>query len=345
MADRKFFDIDLSQINPPHSTVDVPDVPGDVQQVVLGDVMNWVITEKVHDYSNNRGDGKISKSTAKSAATGVNPDIIGEITIGYYDEEDEENKKLTLNNFHSRIYGFLTRVKKGDMTPEELATPVSVRVQMNFLGSYLAMNAPGSPHRTKDKIMNPDLKYGKVLGEIFDQVGGGCREFIKSNKWTVLSSIVYNMTQPDPDWVWPEVYGLRTQAGKSANEIAGKTDILDQKQRNDIADAISFWYELCKALHDEVKESGIDVSKITDSAGFFGFVVCDRLQKATGNSSRSFDANQKENVSKILKNLSRMLYICPILCRGDKDQVMHFYGELCEELKKGKPGRKPKKTA
>lgn len=134
---------------------------------------------------------------------GVNPDIIGECTLGSWEVKDDKGnvkKAMCLNNFHSRLYGFLKRFKNGKMTRKELATQVAVRVQEDFIGGYQGLNPLSTGHQTKHMLSNPDLAYGCILQEVFDKIGPDITNAVGNNRWTILSSVLYNLTEPQPNW-------------------------------------------------------------------------------------------------------------------------------------------------
>jgi len=311
-----FFDLDLEGVPVPLATHQMPRRKGTVVLANLGSIINWVLTGQLSFYSHNRGDGSLSLATIKkTAAEGVVPDIIGECTIGQWEGG------MRLNNWHSRLYGFLYLHKERQLKQKDLDLPVSVRVQENFIESYTGLSVN---HKTRDKIKCPELAYGGILKDVFDAVGPECIHVIGSNRWTVLSSVIYNLSQAAPRWYWPDVYRVRMEARQLANELYGAIR-LSQDKRKKLAEAIQFWYNLVMTVE---ANSPANVSKIRSSAGFFGYVLCDQL------SDKRISKNHKINANKVLRNLDKMLKICPELCRGDRADIVAHNVQLDRILKK-----------
>jgi hypothetical protein len=318
MSSNSFFGIDLEGVKCPVESEKMPKKAGVLVHTTLGTIMAWIIKGCLHPYINNRGDGRLSNNTSLSAKSGVNVNSLGECTIGLFESEGET--RMTLADFHSRLAGFMERHKNGDMTKTELDTPISVRVAVDFMDSYRQLNA-SDPHRNKHKIRNPDLAYGPIVQQIFDSVSEECIGRIGANKWTILSSIIYNMTLPNKDWNWPKVYQKRQIAGKLSNELAGSIQIT-QKEMKRLIVAIEGWNQLMAVLEEKAKDSGINVSKIVGNAGLFGFMVCDRMWAVERLSSNPV------LVKRILRNLPSVMKSCPELCRGNRQMVEICTGQL-----------------
>jgi len=305
----------------------MPRSVGSVTIVNLGSIINWVMTEQLSPYFNNRGCGRLSKKTKESAYNGVKGDSLGECTYGLVVKNRVQ--KFVLTDFHSRLGGFLKRWVEGKMSAKELKTEISVRVVANHLESYQELNA-GDPHRTKDKIKNPDLAYGVILKEIRESVGEKAMAMIGDNKWTILSSIIYNMglgAIKDEEWSWPQVYKKRGDAMKIANKNAGHIEV-DKDNRLKLIHAIQYWHALMKEVETKAAKSGIEICKVTRSAGLFGLIICDRMCK------KPHFATQNVMINKIIRNLVSIRHACPELCRGNKSAVKSFSLELAELFNK-----------
>ena len=307
----------------------MPRKVGSVTIVNLGSIINWVMTEQLIPYFNNRGCGRLSKKTFESAYSGVEGDSLGECTYGLVVKKGV--RKFVLTDFHSRLGGFLKRWVDGKMSPKELKTTISVRVVANHLKSYQKLNA-GDPHRTKDKIKNPDLAYGVILKEIRESVGEESMAMIGDNKWTILSSVIYNMglgAIKDEDWIWPQVYKKRGDAMKIADKDAGHIKV-SPDNRLKLIYAIQYWHKLMKEVETKAEPSGIEICSVTRSAGLFGFIICDRMCK------KPHFSTQNVMINKIMRNLVSIRHACPELCRGNRDAVKSFSLQLAELFKHNK---------
>lgn len=313
----------------PKETTKLEKKPGKVFLADIGSVLAWALTGQVLPYSNNRGNGKVSSATFRRICEdGVIPDVIGEVTLGiYHNAEGEE--AFCFNNWHSRTKAFLWRLLNNKLTPKETSTIVSVRVQENFIDSYQKMNAPGSAHQTKDKICNPDLAYGVHLtgpGGVFERLGDDCISLIGSNKWTILSALLYNLGENEvEDWDWPQVYRLRMKARHVADEKAGKFP-LTKKKLDSFVDAVNFWYQLMLTVKAG-NTSKIKIEKILRSAGFFGYIVSDQL------GAKEFHASNKITANRIFSNSNELLQSLPELTRGTDITVSKFTCKLDKMFK------------
>lgn len=329
--------IEPDELAIPEALHEMPRARGTVSQATLGSIINWVLTGQLHFYPYNRGDGRVSRPTAKSAAEGINPDIIGECTIGRWKVEENGDSKnaYCLNNFHSRLLGAIVRLKNGELTHKEENIPVSVRVQADFLGGYQGMNASGQAHRTKDKIKSPDLAYGSLLRKVFGTVGENCEKCLGDNKWTTLSSVLYNLSDvaPTPSkksnkWYWPWVYRLRTESRHIADK--GKETLnISEKRTKDMIQAVQYWHTLVMSLEAKVTKGSKDAARIAGSAGFFGYIVCDRLSPTP-----RLSKNVGVIVKRLARNIGKVSEICPELTRGNQITVVNFTGMLDKILKK-----------
>lgn len=299
----------------------IPRRVGVVQVYTLGSIINWILTGKLVPYLNNRGNGMSSQKTTASAYAGVKGDSLGECTIGIY------NGELTLADFHSRLNGFCRRYVDGLMTVRELKTPISVRVAGDFLSAYRELNG-GDPHCTKHKIANPDLAYGSIIQSISTAVGPDCMKLIGQNKWTVLSSIIYNLSYcEDRNWSWPAVYRFRQVSMKLANNEAGSL-VISASDKRYLIQAIKYWYDLMVVLNNRAKETDNNVKKIIGNAGLFGFIVCDRMWATPTFSTPPV------MVKKIIRNLPAVQRACPELCRSNKDTMIEYSLQLNQIFKK-----------
>ncbi len=319
-----FFAVDLSGLpkaSVPKAEHKMPQKKGTKMITTLGSVMHWILTETLHLYENNRGDGTLSNSTFQSTSQGVDADVIGEVIIGLHKPFGSDEERMTLANGHSRFGGFFQRLLNGELTEDELATPIGVTVAHHFLSAYQRVNAPGSAHRTKDKIKNVNLAYGGILKRIFKAVGEDCKLAIGDNKWTILSSIIYNCLTPNRSWFWPEVYQNRQPAMRKANDLAGSIKVTQADEKRLIV-AIDFWFKLMKGLDEQAMNSGVNVKKVIRNAGLFGFIVCDQMRTNSEFSSATV------MIKKIIRNLTIVELACPELCRGDRQTVLRYTTEL-----------------
>lgn len=302
---------------------EMPREKGSVSIQNLGSVLNWLITDQLHAYKNNRGDGRVSKRTSDSAYAGVKGDSLGECTIGEIRLENGR-KVMALADFHSRLFGFLRRYVDGLMTEKELRTSISVRVVDEHLLSYQELNS-SDPHKNKDKIKNPDLAYGPVLKKIQDTMGKDCMSLIGNNKWTILSSIIFNLANGEKEWNWPDVYQQRGKAGKLANNKADHFNI-SQHDLKRLCEAIQFWYDLMMLVSEQANKIGNPsiFQKIIGNAGMFGFIVCDRML------DKPRFSNVKILANKIIREVDIVSKACPDLCRGTRITVLQFSTRLSE---------------
>jgi len=315
----RFFDIDLTGVKlVPRQIFDVPTVPGTVgSDYTVGGILNWIISEQVLSYANNRGDGHVAPVTAESAEAGVDKDVIGELTIGLW------NGCMHMNDKHSRFYGFLKRHVDGKMTDAEYKTKVSVRVVEKFLESYMKMNSVTN-HRTHDKIKNPNLIFGKVWDEIKDRLSDECKARIGDKRWTVVSSMLLSLSTIDrgsEDWNFPHLYSKRGQATAIANNLPSKKLLHVSPENTDaLVEAIQYWSDLILSIKAEAGKA--NVMKITKSAGFFGFILTAKLSKLM------VLPKMEKVVAQILKRQDDVKEICPDLCRGDRSEVVKFCKQL-----------------
>ena len=310
---------------PPPENYPMPKKKLELATVDLSSILNWVMTGQLKPYPYNRGSGTIAEVTVNSAEKGVKADIIGECTIGLFlPNKSGENPYWYLNNFHSRIGGFLRRYEKGEMTKEELGVKVGVRVQEEFLQSYQDMNASGSSHRTKDKIQNPDLAYGSILEKVFLAIGEQAVNCVGKNKWTVLSAIIYYAaTAKDAKWYWPQVYQTRQYAMKKANHDSN-TIRLSKKDTDKFVRGIQFWHSLVMKIEAQSQAAGLgDFAKIRNSAGFFGYILCDQMLD-----SPLLSKSQPVLIKRIMRHHKLFIDIMPELCRGNKDAVCRWTDQL-----------------
>jgi hypothetical protein len=328
----EFLGLDLSEttLPIPEETVSLVKKPGEVFLATIGSVLHWVLTAQVLPYVNNRGTGKVSPSTFKRIyEDGVKPDVVGEVTLGVYENAAGE-KEFCFNNWHSRTKAFLARWRDKKLTAKELATIVSVRVQKDFIDSYQKMNAPGSAHQTKDKICNPDLAYGVYLkgpDGVFERLGANCETLIGSNKWTIISALLYNLGENEvTDWFWPQVYRLRSKARLVADKKQGEFKIT-KKKLDTFVEAVDFWYKLMLMVKAE-NSSKVKIDKIIRSAGFFGYIVADQL------GAKKFHSSAKITSNRIYANYHRLLLSLPELTRGTDETVTKFAGDLDKIFKK-----------
>lgn len=318
-----FFDLDLSEIkNPPKAQNKIPTKAGDVMVTNLGTVLNWIITGALSFYGNNRGNGRVSKKTYGRARLGVLRDCLGEVSIGHWEG------MMRLADVQSRFYGFLLRYLEGEMTREELASKVSVRCVEDFLQAYMLLN-DGDNHRTHDKIKNPDLLYGTEWEKICKNLSSGCLDMIGDKRWTVISSLIYALATVErsaDEWYFPLLYGKRSQASACANRVPNGGPIkLTKAQVEDLTEAIQYWHELVLTVKAEAGK--VNVGKMVRSAGFFGYVLTAKL------SGKNVLPHKIGTLSgRILRNLDKILKICPELCRGNRQEVVIHCGDLTKML-------------
>lgn len=320
-----FFDLTIPQGTAiPRASVEMPKKKGSVVLANIGSILNWFLTGHLHPYNFNRGQGQVSQTTSKNVEGGIHPDIIGECTYGWYESPNSDQKGWCLNNWHGRLHGCLRRYLSDNLSKTELAISVSVRVQERFISSYQLMNL-NTGHRTKDKIVCPDLVYGAIIQDVYARLSEGCQKLIGSNRWTVLSSILFNMDgspKKKREWYWPAVYQKRSKAMERANEAAG-TIVISSEMVQKLVQAIHFWYDLVMQIEAAAGPSNVNVSKIRTSAGFFGYIICDRMEDTPGISD-----NKKALTKRIFRHLSDIMELCPELCRGDTITVKKFTGHL-----------------
>lgn len=320
-----FFGVDLTDAPVPTAQEKMPRKEGKYI-VTLASLVNWAMTGLLHIYDNNRGDGKVSKQTSDSTAAGINKNAIGEFQIGMY--SGDEVSRITIANGHSRLGGIFQRLASGELTQKELEMSVYVTFleEGEFMRTYQMVNASTS-HKNKDKIKNPDLAFGPTMKKLRDGVGETCMSLIGNNKWTVLSSIIFNLTTPNRSWLWPEVYQKRMPASAMANELAGELKIATADHKRLIG-AVQFWFELMDGLREKAKESGVDVSKIVSNAGMFGYIVCDQMKTVPELSTPPI------LIKKMIRHLPTILLACPELCRGNRPMILQKTFELDDIFKR-----------
>jgi len=319
-----FFDVNLTDVPVPTAQEKMPRKEGKYI-VTLASLLNWVMTGLLHIYDNNRGDGRVSKQTSDSTAAGVNKNAIGEFQIGMY---NGDSPRITIANGHSRLGGIFQRLANGELTPTELSMSVYVTYLEDgeFMRTYQTVNASTS-HKNKDKIKNADLAFGPTLSKIKQGVGEACMSLVGNNKWTVLSSIILNLTTPNRSWLWPEVYQKRMAASAAANGLAGELKISAADQKR-LVTAILFWFELMDGLREKAKESGVDVTKIVNNAGMFGYIVCDQMKTNPELSTIPV------LIKKMIRHLPTILLACPELCRGNRPMILQKTFELDDIFKR-----------
>lgn len=321
----EFLGVSLDGVKAPANVDKIPKKPGSLIQTTLASVISWIINGTLHPYLHNRGKGVLSAKTLKSAAQGVNVNSLGECTIGLFDNGNGD-MVMTLADFHSRLAGFLDRYSKGQMTASELVTQISVRVAVDFMDSYRQLN-DSDPHRNKHKIRNPNLAYGPIVTQLFDCLTPSCVARIGENKWTIISSIIYNMTLPNRDWNWPKVYQKRQLAAHRSNDLAGSINI-SQKEVKRLIEAIQSWNDLMEAIEEKANLNGVNVTKITNNAGLFGFLVCDKMWVAPRLSTNPI------LTKRIMRHLQNITPLCPELCRGNRQTVEMCTARLDEMLRR-----------
>jgi len=340
-----FFDLNLTEIKPPKpraiktpmgpAVTEMPTKPGSVVLSTVGAILNWVITGQLAHYLHNRGNGRVSPRTSNAASEGVDPNCMGELTIGEWEDA------IRACDWHSRLYGFLQRFIDGDMTTQELNEVVAVRVTKDFMDSYMKLN-DGDNHRTHDKIKCPDLIYGYEWAKVCEHLDGDTIAAIGDKKWTIISCVIYALTttpRDSEDWLFPRIYAKRQQANGLANNTPETRKVrLTQAQAKDFAEAIKYWERLVLAL--EAKAGTMDIKKVRRSAGFFGFIVVSFLSERN-----VLPQKMTTLVERIYKKMNDVLVMCPELCRGNRQEVLlqceRFAGWL--KLKPHKiPRKKPR---
>lgn len=320
MAVSNFLGLDLAGCPVPSATEPLVTQAGAAYHASLSSILNWILEGKIHAYENNRGQGKVSQATFRRIyEDGICPDVVGECTFGYV--QTENGKQLCLNNWHSRAKAFLARLKDNRISNKELKTLVAVRVQSEFIPSYQKMNAPGSAHRTQDKICNPDLAYGYYIKPVFEQVGSDVVSLIGSNKWTVISAILYNLGRNKvPTWYWPKVYHLRGEARQVADWLAGEFKVSNAKV-NSFVEALDYWYKFMLQIQAKNAVS-LNIKKITKSAGFFGYIVADRV------GPKEFHESMKVCANRVFSHYDKIRNSLPELTRGNDDSLTKFTADL-----------------
>lgn len=328
MSAVKFFDIDLTGVKPPTTNEKIPSRGGSLKIFTLADILNWVIVGMLGVYPHNRGSGRVSKKTSTSAFNGVDPDILSECTFGDYEGS------MCLNNWHSRLHGFLRRFIDGDMTKKELSTKICCRVQNDFISGYIGMGK-SDPHMSKDKMQNPDLTYGSIWEQISHRFSEGCIKAIGNSKWTVVSALMYSLRYLEwEDWTWPNIYSQRVDVAKDANKPAG-TLTLEQDELDNFVQAVRYWYDLMAEMDSQ--KGPMNINKIKKSAGFFGYVCADRML-----AEPKMSQNCKVSARQVLKHAIQIAAICPDLCRGNRDLIVshtatldgHLRGKQRQRLRK-----------
>ena len=317
-----FFDIELDGVPLPVAECDMPTKKGTVIIVTLRTILSWVIGGGFQSYIHNRGTGRVSKRTADSCRSGAHEDSIGMLTLG------EREGEICSTDWHSRLYGFLQRYIAGEMSAAELKIKVPVRVVRDFLHSYTETNA-AEAHRTSDKIQCPDLLFGAMWQEITKPLSPDCIKMVTGKKWTVISSVLYSIQhigRDNAEWTWWNVYQNRGPAMKLANNHAGDGLHVSKANLAAVGEAVQYWYELVLAL--KAGAGPTNVTPIVSSAGFFGFIVVNRLSP-----QNLMPVHNTTVVAKILSHINDMLNWCPELCRGHKSTIITFAGNLMETLK------------
>ncbi|RDJ35672.1 MAG: hypothetical protein DWQ19_12705 [Crenarchaeota archaeon] len=313
---------------PPPTDETPPRKLGEKKYVRVGSIINWIMTGVIKPYEWNRGTGEVCAKIVQSVRKhGIVADAIGEATIGYPNPDSDQ---LYCSNSHSRIYSFVDRYLKGDMTSREINYTFSIRVVEDFLNSYIVCNTQGA-HGAKDKIQSPDLTYGSVLhGEVFPLLSQEARARLGNNKWSILKTVLYALTvydTADERWWFPTVYSSRTSAGKLENNLGGtlKTNTTIVRQ---FASSIESWNEFCDLL--TASAGGLNVNKVVSSAGFFGFLVSDRLRKKP-----ELPPNKKL-IQRMLSHFSEVSNLCSSLTNGRKSEMIDRCGELTKILTTGR---------
>lgn len=322
-------DVDLTELKVPKANHELPKKPGALIVTDVGTYLNWVITGQLRPYPNNRGNGRISKKTSESVRAHVHEDALGQATIGPWEGI------LSQNDWHSRTYGLLWRLLDGELTAAEMNYPIAVkRIREEFMVGYKTLN-DGALHSTQDKIKNPDLVYGDVLKRITAPLSDDCVHMVGENKWTVLSSIMFaisdGLTPESEDWDHTTVYARRGPAMKLANDLPKESEIKPSRIKpweSSFSAGIQYWYELMMVFKSDAGK--LNIGQIQRSAGFFGFIVVSKM--GDGNGTVSLPARNGTLAARILKNFEIIAKICPQLCRGDRADVIKHCRILKDKL-------------
>ena len=119
---------------------------------------------------------------------------------------------------------------------------------------------------------------------------------------------------------------------KMADLLAGDgMENVTPEHEFNFAEAIEYWYNLIANIKEQA--GVVNVNKIVNSAGFFGYVVVACLSDYVITPARSVALAKR-----ILKNSEKMVKICPELCRGDRSDINRYCRLLKDifRLKKAK---------
>lgn len=249
--------------------------------VPLRDLLGLYANGDIEGYIQNRGSGKSSKSTANDVRDEYNPDAMGTIMVGVFPD------LFVAGEGHGRGTGVCLRYNGIGFTEEELRDVISLRMVSpeKFLKTYQDYNNQHK-HTINNCLANQDLAFGKVIGEILDELEeirpGITQEMDKGKNYPILADVVWALQKENTVASYfgsfKEVYAIRREVSKLANKQASDLKIsISSAQKKRLKSALVYWYDYISALRDMEKEYKIKVVRTFRSKGWMGVVLCDRL--------------------------------------------------------------------
>jgi hypothetical protein len=304
-------------------------------KVQIGSMFNWLMTESIVHYDNNRGRGLISDRTMNNVRYNFDPlGLRGMCCL----DSDTKPRKLILADCHSSWQGAMYRYWDGACIDLNYMTTLEIHPNHELERLYRLLNS-GDPHKSRDKIDNSDLAYGHLLhNELAPRLSGSSRIILgldkksasgKRHYHSVLGTILFALSNQSPlvdiGWRPTVVYRLRNIAKRNQNNPSGSLTT-DSSKLDSLA---QFCEEYCAllTLAKKTKNQIDGVVKTISSAQFFSFFVSERF---TIPSRLEQDLNIV--AKKMQKRIAALRPLVPILTNGTENVVEERYEKLISLL-------------
>jgi hypothetical protein len=302
----------------------------------FGDFIHWSMSGLVEGFEHNRGRKVISPKTFKSVREKFNP--LGIITrIGCL---THDGTKVTLADGHSSSMGMYYRYWDGKMPKEELEHPFTLYIypETDLQNLYDTLNNT-DPHKSKDRVDNPDFAYGYLLHrELAPLLKNPTIDFLGLDRsvdnkafLTSLSEILYGVYHGKPKlnngnsgWRSTTVYALRGKSRAWQTQPAGSLPIKNEKLVQ-LATALDSYVDLTQEV--KIGAGKMNTNGLMKSKQFFFLTVVEKL-----GTNSLIPKRNKTLASNILKNYSKIDALSRIITHGPFEVQEGHYNNMVRLL-------------